>query len=117
MNRYRRHFLKFLLLFSFALPFRIYPQLVNVNNVKFKYGVASGDPTNTHVILWTKLNLNIKTNVNVAWEISNEKSFKNLISFGNIVTDYKSDYTVKVDAKIPTKFNGKKVYYLSLIHI
>ena len=111
MNKYRRHFLKFLLLFSFALPFRIHPQVVNVNNVKFKYGVASGDPTNTHVILWTKLNLNIKTNVKVAWEISNERSFKNLISFGNIVTDYKSDYTVKVDAKIPPKFNGKKVYY------
>ena len=50
----RRQFLRTLGILLVLLPFRIFP-FSQDKKISFKYGVASGDPTNSNVILWTKL--------------------------------------------------------------
>ncbi len=49
--------------------------------------------------------------IRVRWEVSSSKDFSNLITYGHVRTNSKKDYSVKVDAKIPKKFNGEKIYY------
>lgn len=111
MNQYRRKFLKSLALLLLFLPLRIFPSLKEDTVLSFKYGVASGDPTQTNVILWAKILPIGDPEIRVRWEVSTSSSFSKLISYGHIRTNKKKDYSVKVDAKIPKQFNGKKLYY------
>ena len=111
MNKYRRKFLKSLALLLLFLPIRIFPSFNKESVISFKYGVASGDPTNTNVILWTKILPMGNPEIRVRWEVSSSKDFSNLITYGHVRTNSKEDYSVKVDAKIPKKFNGEKIYY------
>ena len=111
MNRYRRKFLKSLALLLLFLPLRIFPSFKKDTVISFKYGVASGDPTNTNVILWTKILPIGNPEIRVRWEVSTLSNFSNLVTFGHARTNSKNDYTVKVDAKIPRQYNGKKLYY------
>ena len=111
MNKYRRKFLKSLALLLLFLPIRIFPSFNKESVISFKYGVASGDPTNTNVILWTKILPMGNPEIRVRWEVSSSKDFSNLITYGHVRTNSKKDYSVKVDAKIPKKFNGEKIYY------
>ena len=50
----KRSFLKSLLLIIGSFPLKIF-SYQNKENITFDYGVASGDPTNSHIILWTKI--------------------------------------------------------------
>ena len=111
MNKYRRKFLKSLALLLLFLPIRIFPSLNKETVISFKYGVASGDPTNTNVILWTKILPMGSPEIRVRWEVSNTNDFSKLITYGHVRVNSKKDYSVKVDAKIPKQFNGKKLYY------
>ena len=111
MNKYRRKFLKSLALLLLFLPICIFPSFNKESVISFKYGVASGDPTNTNVILWTKILPMGNPEIRVRWEVSSSKDFSNLITYGHVRTNSKKDYSVKVDAKIPKKFNGEKIYY------
>ena len=111
MDKNRRLFLKGLTFFSLALPLKIYPFPKENKFVSFKHGVASGDPTQTNIILWTKLS-DVQANTTlVTWQISENKNFSSLIAQGKTRTDSFKDFTVKVDAKIPKKYNGLKIYY------
>ena len=111
MNKHRRKFLKSLALFLLFLPIRIFPSSNKESVISFKYGVASGDPTNTNVILWTKILPMGNPEIRVRWEVSSSNDFSNLITYGHVRTNSRRDYSVKVDAKIPKQFNGKKIYY------
>ena len=117
MDKNRRLFLKGLTLFSLAMPLKIYPFPKENKFVSFNHGVASGDPTQTNIILWTKLSDVEENSALVTWQISLNKSFSSLITQGKTKTGSLKDFTVKVDARIPKKYNGLEVYYLSLIHI
>ena len=69
--------------------------------VVFKHGVASGDPTQDAVILWTRvtpLNTSISTDIPVAWEVASDPEFKSLVTNGSTKVSAKTDYTIKIDA-------------------
>ena len=68
-------------------------------NIQFKHGVASGDPTSTAVILWTRVTPNENGNIKVVWEIATDSAFTNIIANGETLTTSARDYTVKVDAQ------------------
>ena len=74
-NMQRRSFLKF---FTFLLTFFSFRLSSSNNNEKilFNHGVASGDPTNTNVIIWTRITKISNTSINVNWEISDDKNFQ-----------------------------------------
>ena len=106
----RRLFIKSLSLLIGLLTFRLFSEQVK-ELLFFNHGVASGDPTNSHVILWTKLTKKKKNETKVLWEVSLNENFESTINSGIFFAKPEDDFTVKVDAKIPSKFNGKKIYY------
>jgi len=66
----------------------------------FYHGVASGDPTQEAVIIWTKLTLDSSVNaVEVHWEMSADPSFGSTVQSGQVTTDALRFHTVKVDVK------------------
>ena len=106
----RRVFFKILFFLFASLSLKVFSQS-KIKSIYFSHGVASGDPTNTHVILWTKLSGDLATQQEVVWEVSSDRSFNNIIAQGESIAYSENDYTVKVDAKIPMIFNGKNIFY------
>ena len=66
--------------------------------VEFKHGVASGDPTQNSVILWTRVSPLRHSPIIVAWEIATDEQFKNITHQGSDITTVERDYTIKLDA-------------------
>ncbi|MFT6856313.1 MAG: alkaline phosphatase D [Cyclobacteriaceae bacterium] len=65
----------------------------------FLHGVASGDPLENNIILWTRItdttaNLN---QMKLLWEMAEDDKFRNITNSGNIETSATRDFTVKVD--------------------
>ena len=106
----KRSFLKFLLMIFGALPLKLFSYPKN-EKITFDYGVASGDPTNSHIILWTKVSKKNRDDINIKWQVSNDINFEKTIASGSYKSSFSDNFTVKVDAEIPQEFNGKKVYY------
>ena len=73
----RRFFIKSLFFFLSSLSFKILASNKK-GSVSFDYGVASGDPTNTQVILWTKLSTEDVSAQPVFWEVSEYTSFNKI---------------------------------------
>ncbi len=79
---------------------------IDNNKATFIHGVASGDPLSDRVILWTRATPILKAgetldtfgDLRVGWEVATDAAFTNLIRTGNTTTNYKRDFTVKVDA-------------------
>jgi len=65
----------------------------------FYHGVASGDPQDDRVIIWTRVTPKELSNnrINVKYEVSKSVSFSSLIKSGYISTSPDRDYTVKID--------------------
>jgi len=80
----RRNFLKILAFLTFFLSFNLFSKTKRI--VRFKHGVASGDPTPNEVILWTKVTSNSKNSILVFYEVSNTIDFKNIIASGKQYT-------------------------------
>lgn len=80
--------------------------------VKFDHGVASGDPLQDKVIIWTRtapMDENYSGEVMVVWEMAETEDFLNITKTGTFITDANRDFTVKVDV---TGLNaGQKYYY------
>ncbi|CAM4376352.1 hypothetical protein F901_00055 [Acinetobacter dispersus] len=67
--------------------------------VNFEHGVASGDPLQDRVILWTRLTPNDSSaRLQVTWEIALDQQFKQIIKTDKVTTTASQDFTVKVDA-------------------
>lgn len=65
----------------------------------FLHGVASGDPLQDRVILWTRLTpLDLNARLRVTWEIATDDQFKQNLKTGTVETTKTDDFTVKVDA-------------------
>jgi len=66
--------------------------------VNFEHGVASGDPLQDRVILWTRLTPNdTSARLQVVWEIALDDQFKQIIKTDKVTTAKAQDFTVKVD--------------------
>lgn len=67
----------------------------------FTLGVASGDPTSTGVVLWTRLAIdpvdvsaNTQESLEVVWEMSDDPSMKKIIKTGKVVATASLGYCV-----------------------
>ncbi|WP_252058874.1 alkaline phosphatase D family protein [Acinetobacter sp. AHP123] len=75
----------------------------------FLHGVASGDPLQDKVILWTRLTpVDISARLKVTWEIATDDQFKLNLKTGVVQTTKTDDFTVKVDA---TGLQADTIYY------
>ena len=63
----------------------------------FYHGVASGDPLQNQVILWTRVTPDEDGPVEVKWFVSKDPLCSIIVLSGNTITDQSKDYTVKVD--------------------
>ncbi len=68
--------------------------------VHFSHGIASGDPTQNAVILWTRaIDLSdTAKNIEGTWQLATTSDFTDLVGQGRFKTGPKRDFTVKVDA-------------------
>jgi alkaline phosphatase D len=66
----------------------------------FDYGVASGDPLATSVVLWTHARPSDASSVSVplTWEVSSDAAFQSIVASGQVVADASTGHTAKVDA-------------------
>lgn len=75
----------------------------------FLHGVASGDPLQNKVILWTRLTpVDLSARLKVMWEIATDNQFKQNLKTGMVETTKTDDFTVKVDA---TGLQANTIYY------
>lgn len=75
----------------------------------FLHGVASGDPLQDKVILWTRLTpVDLNARLRVTWEIATNDQFKQNLKTGTVQTTKTDDFTVKVDA---TGLQAGMTYY------
>ena len=73
----KRSFLKSLLLILGFSPLKLFPY-DNKEKISFDYGVASGDPTNSHIILWTKVGQSRYKNCNKKSLRTSQKRIKTI---------------------------------------
>ena len=62
----------------------------------FYHGVASGDPTQNSVIIWTRLTTDQPT-ATLEWQVATDTFMQNVIKSGTVSTSIDLDYSVKVD--------------------
>ncbi|EPW6434752.1 alkaline phosphatase D family protein [Vibrio parahaemolyticus] len=79
--------------------------------VSFEHGVASGDPTQTQVIIWTRVTT-AASYVDVSWQVASDMEFSNVVQSGVCTTDTGRDFTVKVDVQ---NLNANSQYYYRFI--
>lgn len=101
----RRQFLATAALGSVALPILSSckggrPQSdVVAPDVQFLHGVASGDPLNDRVVLWTRVTPRAQTGaIAVTVQLAEDPEFFSLVHDRVVYTDASRDFTVKVDA-------------------
>ncbi|UTZ31083.1 alkaline phosphatase D family protein [Vibrio campbellii] len=78
-----------------------------VTDASFEHGVASGDPTQTQVIIWTRVTTEASY-VDVSWQVSATEDFSSIEQSGTFATDTSRDFTVKVDVQ---NLNSNTQYY------
>ena len=106
----RRSFLKSLSLLFFIPALAAFQK--KINKVKFLHGVASGDPTNSKVIIWTRVTPeNFNSSQKVIYQISKNKNFSKILLTGTLYTNSKKDFTVKADVNLAKFIPGTKFYY------
>ena len=63
----------------------------------FGHGVASGDPTQTAVIIWTRVTPDAAGPVPVMWNVARDAAMKDVVKKGVFTTGTERDYTMKID--------------------
>ncbi|MEG0030030.1 alkaline phosphatase D family protein [Acinetobacter sp.] len=77
--------------------------------VQFLHGVASGDPLQTQVIIWTRVTpTDSSARLEVLWEVAKDADFKHITATGKVLTTVAQDFTVKVDV---TGLAAGQVYF------
>ena len=74
----------------------------------FAHGVASGDPLEDRVIVWTRVSGG-GGDVEVSWWLASDPDMQSVVARGSIVTNAARDYCVKVDP--PGLGSGTTYYY------
>lgn len=108
MNRFtRRNFLKGALavtggvLVSTPLQAMSRPELPS--EVSFSHGLASGDPLQDAVILWTRATpaspVRDGEPIKVTWELARDEQFVDVLRRGSAETSAGRDYTIKIDVQ------------------
>ncbi len=80
------------------------------SSTAFPFGVASGDPTNNSVVLWTAINpFRIAKTLEVQIQVSEKEDFSELVYLGLQSISANTGYTVKINVRDIEA--GKKFYY------
>ena len=79
-----------------------------ITEKNFDLGVASFDPTNSQVIIWTRYTSQ-KTSVKLRWQLAKDSAFISIVREGEVETDATRDYTVAIEVKDLTQ--NLKLYY------
>lgn len=106
----------FLLLLTLFISIGLVAQRNNESNKinsslkPFYHGVASGDPTDSSVILWTRVTPDTinSSPVSVSWRIALDTGMTNVVASGYTTTNLSKDLTVKIDV---TGLQPKTCYY------
>jgi alkaline phosphatase D len=77
-----------------ALPRAAWAQSLSAG--QFTHGIASGDPVQDGVILWTRF---VGGDGRIAWEVAEDDAFTNIAQRGEAQAGAASDFCVKVDAR------------------
>jgi len=76
----------------------------------FYHGVASGDPLQDRVIIWTRVTpQDSLPEIDVKWEVAEDTEFNQVVEQGKFTTHPGRDYTVKVDVEGLTA--GEQYFY------
>lgn len=78
----------------------------------FYHGVASGDPLQDRIIIWTRYtpeDIITQESFAIKWEFAEDVTFSNIIQTGVVYSEPENDFTVKVDVK--NLDPGKHYYY------
>ena len=75
---------------------------------EFAHGVASGDPAQTSVLIWTRVTPEAPGPVPVKWSVTRDAAFKDVVQRGTFTTGPERDYTVKV---LVEGLEPGKIYY------
>lgn len=80
----------------------------------FIHGVASGDPLDDRVIIWTRITPGaIDTPRTVSWAMATDTTMTSVVASGTVVADSSSDFTVKLDV---TGLDPGTWYYYQFEH-
>jgi alkaline phosphatase D len=66
--------------------------------VTFDHGIASGDPAETSVLLWTRVGTE-RPSLNLDWQVAEDEGFQRIVARGTTTTSAGRDHTVKVVAE------------------
>ncbi len=77
------------------------PPAFNPDWAPFFHGVASGDPLEDRVVIWTRLTPEDMENgpFDLTWRVAADPQLENIIQTGNAQTNADKDFTVKVDVE------------------
>ena len=77
---------------------RTNPVQLNPEWAPFFHGVASGDPSENSIILWTRVtpDSTITGNIEVEWRIANDPELTDVLFSGMVEAMPEDDYTVKI---------------------
>lgn len=76
----------------------------------FQHGVASGDPLQHRVILWTRVTTpNLNDEIEVRCTIARDPQLRRVVASSRVRTDITRDFTVKVD--VDRLEPGQTYYY------
>ncbi len=67
------------------------------SDASFTHGVASGDPTQDAVILWTRALATSGDSATVEWTVASDPALTTVVKSGSATASAASDFTVKVD--------------------
>ena len=93
----RRHFVTRVLPGA-ALGLALRPAVAGAG-ASFVHGVASGDPSPTGVLIWTRVTPSNDADVEVAWQVARDPAFGEVVLSGETSTSAARDYTVKVEVE------------------
>lgn len=75
----------------------------------FVHGVASGDPTATGILIWTRLTPRYPAETGVRWELARDPAFDKVLRRGTAAATPARDFTVKV--AVAGLEPGREYYY------
>ncbi len=73
----------------------------------FRHGVASGDPAQTSMVLWTRVSSD-EDEVAVEWELASDRDFRSIVKTGRAAARRARDHTIKV---VPSGLKPGRTYF------
>jgi alkaline phosphatase D len=95
---------------ALAATVPLLPGAASAVDLRFEHGVASGDPLQDRVILWTRVTpARPKATLPVTWVVARDPSLRDVVRRGTFTTGAVRDHTVKID--VDGLQPGRTYYY------